>query len=323
MKRRTLLAAALARRRGGPRPRRRHRPRRRPRPLGHPDRQHHASTPRPSSSCRTTAWSTTTRSRRTACSPTRATSTPPGTPPTATPSSAAASLGASTWSTVKVGHTLRYNDSHNVISMGVSKVDGRLHLNMDSHSDGFTYVKSVAGLLDNPAGLSWTASRFGAPQSTLDGLALTSQFTYPQFVSTPDGRLQLSYRVGGLRQRPQRARRVRRHQVDQPRRVVQLHRHVHQRARLQHGPQHVPARHRLRPQRPPARLLHLARAERRRDVQRRRHHQPRHRLRLLGRPGPHLAQQRGHRRRHHRRLRQGRPSPTPASSWTRSTRTTP
>ncbi|MFE7073886.1 BNR repeat-containing protein [Streptomyces sp. NPDC057620] len=105
-------------------------------------------------------------------------------------------LGASTWSTVKVGHTLRYDDSHNVISMGVSKTDGRLHLHMDSHSDGFTYVKSVAGLMDNPAGLTWTASRFGAPQSTLDGLTLTSQFTYPQFVSTPDGRLQLSYRVG-------------------------------------------------------------------------------------------------------------------------------
>ncbi|WP_320780452.1 BNR repeat-containing protein [Streptomyces sp. CRN 30] len=105
-------------------------------------------------------------------------------------------LGASTWSTVRVGHTLRYDDSHNVISMGVSRVDGRLHLNMDSHSDGFTYVKSVAGLLDDPTGLSWTTSRFGAPQSTLDGLALTSQFTYPQFVATPEGRLQLSYRAG-------------------------------------------------------------------------------------------------------------------------------
>lgn len=105
-------------------------------------------------------------------------------------------LGSGTWSTVKVGHTLRYNDSHNVISMGVSKIDGRLHLNMDSHSDGFTYVKSVAGLMDNPAGLSWTTSRFGAPRSTLDGLALTSQFTYPQFVSMPDGKLQLSYRAG-------------------------------------------------------------------------------------------------------------------------------
>ena len=34
--------------------------------------------------------------------------------------------------------------------------------------------------------------------------------------------------------------------LDGARRVVQLDRHVHQRARLQHGPQHVPARHRLR-----------------------------------------------------------------------------
>ncbi|MER6676652.1 BNR repeat-containing protein [Streptomyces sp. NPDC000983] len=105
-------------------------------------------------------------------------------------------LGGTTWSTVRVGHTLRYDDSHNVISMGVSRSDGRLHLHMDSHSDGFTYVKSAAGLLDDPTGLSWTASRFGAPQSTLDGLALTSQFTYPQFIATPEGRLQLSYRAG-------------------------------------------------------------------------------------------------------------------------------
>ncbi|SNX65599.1 putative BNR repeat neuraminidase [Streptomyces sp. TLI_55] len=104
-------------------------------------------------------------------------------------------LGGSTWSTVQVGHTLKADDSHNVVSMGVSRTDGRLHLNMDSHSDGFTYVKSVAGLLDNPAGLSWTAARFGAPQSTLDGLALTPQFTYPQFIATPEGKLQLSYRV--------------------------------------------------------------------------------------------------------------------------------
>ncbi|MET9441163.1 BNR repeat-containing protein [Streptomyces sp. NPDC006610] len=105
-------------------------------------------------------------------------------------------LGATTWQTVRIGHTLRYDDSHNVISMGVSRVDGRLHLNMDSHSDGFTYVRSAAGLMDDPTGLSWTASRFGAPRNTLDGLALTSQFTYPQFVATPEGGLQLSYRAG-------------------------------------------------------------------------------------------------------------------------------
>ncbi|MFE9450903.1 BNR repeat-containing protein [Streptomyces sp. NPDC006739] len=105
-------------------------------------------------------------------------------------------LGASTWSTVTLSHRLKTDDSHNVISMGVSRTDGRLHLNMDSHSDGFFYVKSAAGLLDTPASTPWAPAVFGAVQTSLDGLALTSQFTYPQFVATPDGKLQLSYRVG-------------------------------------------------------------------------------------------------------------------------------
>ncbi|RZD54564.1 Tat pathway signal sequence domain protein [Streptomyces albidoflavus] len=105
-------------------------------------------------------------------------------------------VGASTWQKAEIGHALRYDDSHNVICLGLSRTDGRLHVNLDSHSDGFTYVKSEAGLTDDPAGRDWTASRFGAPQATLDGLALTSQFTYPQFIATPEGALQLSYRAG-------------------------------------------------------------------------------------------------------------------------------
>ncbi|MGR6968573.1 BNR repeat-containing protein [Streptomyces cynarae] len=105
-------------------------------------------------------------------------------------------LGASTWSTVTLSHQLKSDDSHNVISLGVSRIDGRLHIDMDSHSDGYFYVKSVAGLMDNPGTTAWTSSAFGAVQTSLDGLALTSQFTYPQFVSTPEGKLQLSYRVG-------------------------------------------------------------------------------------------------------------------------------
>ncbi|MFP3989592.1 BNR repeat-containing protein [Streptomyces sp. E11-3] len=104
-------------------------------------------------------------------------------------------LGATNWQTVKLPHKLRYNDSHNVISMGISRLDGRLHLTMDSHSDGFFDVKSAPGLLDNPSERAWTAGEFGGVQTTLDGLGLTSQFTYPQFVATPEGRLQLSYRV--------------------------------------------------------------------------------------------------------------------------------
>ncbi|MGW4910598.1 BNR repeat-containing protein [Streptomyces sp. NPDC004270] len=105
-------------------------------------------------------------------------------------------LGGSSWATVTLAHQLKAADSHNVISMGVSKVDGRLHINMDSHSDDFFYVRSVAGLLDNPGSTAWTSAVFGAVQTSLDGVSPTSQFTYPQFISTPEGRLQLSYRVG-------------------------------------------------------------------------------------------------------------------------------
>ncbi|MDH6213774.1 BNR repeat-containing protein [Streptomyces pseudovenezuelae] len=105
-------------------------------------------------------------------------------------------LGGASWSTFALSHTLKSDDSHNVISMGVSKLDGRLHLNLDSHSDGFFYVKSIAGLLDNPTSTAWTSAVLGPVQTSLDGLALTSQFTYPQFIATPEGRLQLSYRAG-------------------------------------------------------------------------------------------------------------------------------
>ncbi|MER7841377.1 BNR repeat-containing protein [Streptomyces sp. NPDC096040] len=105
-------------------------------------------------------------------------------------------LGGSSWSTVTLAHRLKSSDSHNVISMGVSRTDGRLHINMDSHSDGFFYVRSVAGLLDNPVSTAWTSAVFGAVQTSLDGVSPTSRFTYPQFISTPEGKLQLSYRVG-------------------------------------------------------------------------------------------------------------------------------
>lgn len=105
-------------------------------------------------------------------------------------------LGAERWQTVTLDHKLKYDDSHNVISMGVSEADGRLHLNMDSHSDGFFYLKSAPGLMSSPGEHDWTADAFGPVQTSLDGLPLTSRFTYPQFVATPEGGLLLSYRAG-------------------------------------------------------------------------------------------------------------------------------
>lgn len=104
-------------------------------------------------------------------------------------------LASGPWQTLQLPHTLGVNDSHNSISLGISPADGRLHVAMDTHDSQVFYVKSEAGLVTNPATRSWTASRFGAVQRTLDGVAL-GNITYPRFLVTPEQRLQLSYRTG-------------------------------------------------------------------------------------------------------------------------------
>ncbi|CAE6535212.1 unnamed protein product, partial [Rhizoctonia solani] len=103
-------------------------------------------------------------------------------------------LPSGSWSTLQLPHQLSVNDSHNVIAIGISPSDGRIHIAMDTHSTVLFYAKSVANLAGSPGSFSWTVSQFGAVQSTLDGLSVTSQFTYPQFLATPDNRLQLFYR---------------------------------------------------------------------------------------------------------------------------------
>ncbi|MEH1130628.1 BNR repeat-containing protein [Micromonospora sp. CPCC 206061] len=105
-------------------------------------------------------------------------------------------LPSGAWQTLQLPHSLTTNDSHNVISLGVSPSDGRLHVAMDTHNSRIFYVKSEAGLVTDAASRTWVASRFGAVQRALDGLDLGS-ITYPQFAITPDQRLQLSYRTGG------------------------------------------------------------------------------------------------------------------------------
>jgi hypothetical protein len=98
------------------------------------------------------------------------------------------------WQTITLPHQLSANDSHNVISMAVSPSDGRLHIAMDVHNTTIHYVKSAPGLASH--GGPWSASRFGPVQRTLDGVDLGG-ISYPQFVVTPENKLQFSYRTGG------------------------------------------------------------------------------------------------------------------------------
>ena len=99
----------------------------------------------------------------------------------------------STWSTITLPHKLSANDSHNVISLGVSPRDGRLHIAMDTHNTPVFYVKSTAGLVNRP---QWSLADFGPVQRTLDGVDLGG-ISYPRFLVTPDRNLQFSYRTGG------------------------------------------------------------------------------------------------------------------------------
>ncbi|MGP4096892.1 BNR repeat-containing protein [Nonomuraea sp. KM90] len=102
-------------------------------------------------------------------------------------------LPGGAWQAITLPHRLSVNDSHNVICLGISPADGRLHVAMDTHNSTIYYTKSDADLA---AGGTWSAARFGPVQRSLDGVSLGA-ITYPQFVVAPSGRLQLFYRTGG------------------------------------------------------------------------------------------------------------------------------
>jgi hypothetical protein len=88
-------------------------------------------------------------------------------------------------------------DTHNTISLGISKADGVLHLSWDHHANTLRYRRSLPGLATY-ADTAWNASRILAEQNwlTSSGSAITS-VTYPMFISTPEDTLLFNYRTGG------------------------------------------------------------------------------------------------------------------------------
>ncbi|PPR06315.1 hypothetical protein CVT24_001027 [Panaeolus cyanescens] len=103
-------------------------------------------------------------------------------------------LPSGSWSTLQLPHQLSTNDSHNVIAVGVSPSDGRIHVALDCHSTQMFYTRSEAGFATS--GASWAASRFEGITTTLGNLNIGSTVTYPQFVLTSDNVLQFVYRSG-------------------------------------------------------------------------------------------------------------------------------
>ncbi|KAJ3171698.1 hypothetical protein HDU88_007778 [Geranomyces variabilis] len=107
-------------------------------------------------------------------------------------------VGHGRWETAALGHKLSVDDSHNVISLGLSPIDETIHIALDMHSTKLYYLRSEVGLA-SAAGQRkpWTGARFGKAHNTLLGTQLEKAITYPQFVVRPtDNTLQLFYRSG-------------------------------------------------------------------------------------------------------------------------------
>jgi len=89
----------------------------------------------------------------------------------------------------------RTDDEHNVISLGISPLDGTIHLSFDAHAGPLHYRKSVPDLATSPELFEWSATQFGPVEGTLGGIRLSS-ITYPRFLITPEGKLQYEIRIG-------------------------------------------------------------------------------------------------------------------------------
>jgi hypothetical protein len=103
--------------------------------------------------------------------------------------------GSPDWATVMLPITLNLADSHNTIALGVSAVDGRLHVCAGQHNNPLSYTRTSAGALDSPQTTPWTTSLFESPSGDLTELEIGTT-TYPTFTRKPNGELLFWYRNG-------------------------------------------------------------------------------------------------------------------------------
>ncbi|WP_428939737.1 BNR-4 repeat-containing protein [Fontivita pretiosa] len=107
-------------------------------------------------------------------------------------------VGSSTWESFTLGSSLVNgpNDAHNIVSLGINQIDGTIHLAYDMHGHTLRYRRSIVGAAGTD--VAWNSSLFSAPEtSQLQGGQSVVGVTYPMFIRTPTGELQLAFRVGG------------------------------------------------------------------------------------------------------------------------------
>ncbi|KAJ4477381.1 hypothetical protein J3R30DRAFT_3657811 [Lentinula aciculospora] len=83
------------------------------------------------------------------------------------------------------------DDGHDIISLGISRGDGTIHLIWDQHDNSLNYRSSVAGVATNPAAVNFTAQLFSPLNNFLPGLEYLDKdvyfvnVTYPRFLRIP------------------------------------------------------------------------------------------------------------------------------------------
>ncbi len=91
------------------------------------------------------------------------------------------------WQEVVLPYKNSVDDAHNVITMGISPKDGRIHLAYDHHNDDLHYCYTIIGSANNPEDMPWQASSFSATTNIMD--KAVPNVTYPRFIAKPDGNL--------------------------------------------------------------------------------------------------------------------------------------
>ncbi|MFA6084258.1 BNR-4 repeat-containing protein [Mucilaginibacter sp.] len=106
-------------------------------------------------------------------------------------------LPSGTWETIIFTDYLQsFADCHNIPVLGVS-TDGKIHLTFDHHVSTLKYRVSSAGVANSPGSYTWSTTLFGSVVNTLPGTSASqTSVTYPAFMTTPSGKLQLVLRIG-------------------------------------------------------------------------------------------------------------------------------
>jgi hypothetical protein len=102
------------------------------------------------------------------------------------------------WKEVIIPFRNTEDDAHDVISMGICKNDGTIHLAYDHHNTTLQYCRSAIGLA-NDTSMSWNISNFGPNTSQMVAYVTVPDVTYPRFINKPDGDLlfECRYKLSG------------------------------------------------------------------------------------------------------------------------------